>query len=208
MPKKRKKPRCYAYVRVSTGNQTVDSQRLQIFDYGKKKGLKIHDFISAEMSAQKSEKDRKIDELRDKLQAGDTLIVAELSRLGRSIGQIVRLIEDLKDQGIRLVCLKEGIDTADDSIQTDIMIGTFSMMAQVEHRLIRERVKNGLQAAKAKGRTLGRRKGILQRSKLDEHKDRIKELLGLGVPPARIARQYGVSRNTIYHFMKTRGLRA
>ena len=83
--------RTVAYLRVSTAQQDVRSQRLAILDYARAHDFRIDDFIEATASGQASEKRRRLDELLNGLQRGDRLVVSELSRLGRSLGQIVAI---------------------------------------------------------------------------------------------------------------------
>ena len=82
-----------AYLRVSTVQQDVGSQRLAILEYARKHDFRIDDFIEATASGQASEKRRRLDELMHVLQRGDRLVVSELSRLGRSLGQIVAILD-------------------------------------------------------------------------------------------------------------------
>ena len=84
-----------AYLRVSTAQQDVRSQRLAILEYARKHDFRIDDFIEATASGQASEKRRRLDELMNVLQRGDRLVVSELSRLGRSLGQIVAILDAL-----------------------------------------------------------------------------------------------------------------
>ena len=84
-----------AYLRVSTAQQDVRSQRLAILEYARKHDFCIDDFIEATASGQASEKRRRLDELMNVLQRGDRLVVSELSRLGRSLGQIVAILDAL-----------------------------------------------------------------------------------------------------------------
>ena len=84
-----------AYLRVSTAQQDVRSQRLAILEYARKHDFRIDDFIEATASGQASEKRRRLDELMNVLQRSDRLVVSELSRLGRSLGQIVAILDAL-----------------------------------------------------------------------------------------------------------------
>ncbi len=83
-----------AYLRTSTDKQDLNGQRLQILDYARTHQLEITDFIAINMSSQRSQRDRRLDELLERLNAGDTLLVTELSRLGRSTGQVISLIDE------------------------------------------------------------------------------------------------------------------
>ena len=84
-----------AYLRVSTAQQDLRSQRLAILEYARKHDFRIDDFIEATASGQASEKRRRLDELMNVLQRGDRLVVSELSRLGRPLGQIVAILDAL-----------------------------------------------------------------------------------------------------------------
>jgi len=138
------------------------------------------------------------------------LIVSELSRMGRSVGEIIAILDTLVKKHIRFLSVKEGIhlysfqDSED--IQTKVMITLFGLFAEIERKLISMRTKEALATAKAAGKKLGRPKGILGKSKLDSRKEEIMQLLALGVPKTIIARITGVDRSTIYHFIKSRGL--
>ena len=157
-----------AYLRVSTAQQDVRSQRLAILEYARKHDLRIDDFIEATASGQASEKRRRLDELLNGLQRGDRLIVSELSRLGRSLGQIVAILDALAKAGVAFVALKEDIRVEGKrDIQTKVMTTLFALFAEVERDLISERTREGLAKARASGRKLGRPKGSLGVSRLD-----------------------------------------
>lgn len=111
---------------------------------------------------------RRIEELLEVLKDGDRLVVSELSRLGRSLGQVIRIVEELVRRKIHFVAIKEAIRfEGKQDMQTKVMIALFGLFAEVERDLISERTKEGLDATKAKGRVLGRPKGSLGNSKLD-----------------------------------------
>ena len=98
-----------AYLRVSTPQQDVRNQRLAILEYARANDVRIDEFIEATASGQASEKRRRLDELTSVLQHGDRLVVSELSRLGRSLGQIVTILDALAKAGVAFVALKENI---------------------------------------------------------------------------------------------------
>ena len=151
-----------AYLRVSTAQQDVRSQRLAILEYARQHDFRIDDFIEATASGQASEKRRRLDELLNGLQRGDRLIVSELSRLGRSLGQIVAILDALAKAGVAFVALKENIRVEGKrDIQTKVMTTLFALFAEVERDLISERTREGLAKARASGRKLGRPKGSL-----------------------------------------------
>ena len=195
------------YIRVSSDKQTVDNQRLAILDYCNKQNTKVDNWIEVKMSSSKSPAQRRIDELLDCLQEGDWLIVAELSRLARSVGQIAVLVDRLLKNRIRFISIKEGIELNDKhDIQSKTMITMFSLFSEIERDLISERTKEGLKRARAEGKLLGRPKGALGKSKLDGNEKEIKNYLELGVNKTNIARIFGVGWTTLNHFIKTRQL--
>ena len=171
-----------AYLRVSTPQHDVRSQRLAILEYARANDVRIDEFIEATASGQASEKRRRLDELTGLLQRGDRLVVSELSRLGRSLGQIVTILDALAKAGVAFVALKENIRVEGRrDIQSKVMTTLFALFAEVERDL-----------------------GV---SRLDGKEDEIRRFLELGVSKTAIAKITGVSRTALYSFMTTRGLR-
>ena len=141
--------------------------------------------------------------LRIRPETSGGLVVSELSRLGRSLGQIVTIL------GVAFVALKENIRVEGKrDIQTKVMTTLFALFAEVERDLISERTREGLARARSSGRKLGRPKGSLGVSRLDGKEDEIRRFLELGVSKTAIAKLTGVSRTALYSFMSTRGLRS
>ncbi len=196
----------YAYLRVSTEGQEVDNQRLAILEYCQRQQIQIDEFIEVKLSSKRSTKERRIDELLYRLEKSDTLIVSELSRLGRSLGQMVTLVDTLRNNDVRLLAIKEGIDTSKNDITTKTQIAMFGLFSEIERDLISQRTIEGLARAKRDGKKLGRPKGTLGRSKLDGKEVEIKQLLEKGINKTAIAKLMDVSRPTLLNFVKTRKL--
>ncbi len=130
-----------------------------------------------------------------------------IKRMGRSVGEIITTVDTLVRKKIRFIAVKEGIRlNGSQDMRTKVMVTMFSLFAEIERDLISMRTKEGLAAAKASGKRLGRPKGVLGKSKLDGREDEIKRLLALGVSKASIAKITGVDRSTLYNFIKSRGL--
>ena len=196
-----------AYLRVSTGGQDLAQQRLAILDYARKQRLTVHDFVELQSSAQRAAHKEQLFELIETLQKGDRLLVSELSRLGRSLSQILQVVDCLIQNGVRLIAIKEGISfEGKQTLQTKAMIALFGLFAEVERDLIVERTKEGLAAARARGKRLGRPKGAWGKSKLDGKEEEIRDLLHKRVSQASIARIVDVSPTTLHHFITTRKL--
>lgn len=180
----------YGYVRISNQDQNVESQKNLISRYCVDHKLMVNEWIEVEMSSRKSTKARRIDELLDKLQPKDTIIVSELSRLGRSIKETLNTIEKLiHEKHARLIFIKQTLDMNPlnkNSITNKVLITVFSMVAELERDFISERTKAGLDARKEKGIKLGKPKGTLQASMYDADKEKIQHLYRLGVPLKKI----------------------
>jgi len=176
----------FGYIRVSTDRQNLDSQKNIISRYCVDNKLTIDAWFELEMSSQKSLQLRRIDELISSLSQGDIIIVSELSRLGRSIKDVLQIIETITSQKeCRLIVIKQGLDvnsTNHSHPANKILITMFSMLAELERDFISERTKEGLSALKNKGIKLGKPKGTLQSSMYDKDKEKIQHLYKLGVP--------------------------
>src|SRR3954467_15861358 len=196
-----------AYLRISTGSQDLANQKLAVLDYARQKRFAIDRFIEAQVSTRKGRDQRRIEELLGTLATGDRLVVSELSRLGRSLGQVIQIVDDLVKRKVRLTALKEAIRfEGKQDMQTKVMVALFGLFAEVERDLISERTKEGLAGARAKGRLLGRPKGSLGTSKLDGKEGEIRMLLEKQVSKRSIAKIVGVSPTTLRHFIRTRKL--
>jgi len=196
-----------AYLRVSTTTQDLDTQRLAILSYAQGHQLQIDELITVEVSSGKSLTDRKLSDLLTQLREGDVLLVSELSRLGRSLGQILCLVDQLIKRRVKFVAIKEGISlfgTAD--LQTKATITLFGLFAEIERDLISQRTKEGLAKAMSNGKRLGRPKGIRGKSKLDGKEEEIRLLLDKKVSKASIAKMMGVSETAMHHLIQTRRL--
>ena len=203
-------PKTVAYVRVSTDSQDYQNQKFEILNYCDKSGLKVDKWLEVEMSSRRTAKERRIDELINCLNSNDRLLVSELSRLGRSTGEVIQLIKNLSDQKVEFIAVKQGfrINSQNNKDMTSkVMVTIFSLLAELERDLISERTKMGLARAKASGKKLGRPKGI-GKSKLDGKEEVIKGFLDKGVTIANIAKILEVSWGTMDNFIKTRKIQA
>jgi DNA invertase Pin-like site-specific DNA recombinase len=199
--------RTVAYVRISTSGQDLHAQRFAILDYAQQHGLVIDTFVESRSSSRRTVGERGLRAVLDQLQSGDTLLVSELSRLGRSVGQIIQLLDQLLKKEVTLVAIKEHLELRETpDLQTKVMVTLFSLFAEIERDLIAERTKEGLAAARAKGKHIGRPKGALGTSKLTGREAAIQDLLSKTVSKASIAKIMGVSRSTLPHFICSRHL--
>lgn len=189
------------YIRVSTEKQTVENQKNGILDYANRNSLGKIDFIEINISSRKSTKDRKIDELIDILQDGDTLIITELSRLARSLSQLFTIVNLLIEKNIILIAIKQNMILNKSNIndmQNKVMLTMFSLMSELEKDFVSARTKEALKARKDAGMILGKPKGTIQASMYDEDKEKINELAKLCVPVNKISKlhlRYGTAKS-------------
>lgn len=196
-----------AYVRVSTDTQDVNHQRLAILEFARTERIEVDEFFEMQASSRRSLHVRRIDALLGRLEPSDTLIVSELSRLGRSAGEIISTVDTLVQQQIRLFALKERLRlTGEQDLQSRVIVTLFGLFAEIERALLSLRTKEALASARAAGKRLGRPPGARGKSKLDGKEREIQALLGLQVSKASIAKITGVDRSTLYHFMSSRGI--
>lgn len=174
----------FGYARVSTIDQNLDLQLNALKKYGVDK-------IFYDKSTGKNMQRKEFNRLFEQLRKGDTLVVYSLSRLGRKTKELIELVEKLNSEEVMLVSLKENIDT--NSPMGRAMIGMISIFAELERELITERVKEGLENARARGRSGGR-------PRLNEEK--VKEALALyqteRYSVKEIIDKTGVSKSTLY----------
>lgn len=190
----------YAFIRVSTLEQDTEKNKIDILQFANRLKLGNVEFTEEQCSGKISYKERKLGALIDNMQAGDVLIVPELSRIARSITQILEVIKVTKDKGITLYSLKENFSNNEDSISATVTSTIFALVAQIERELISMRTKEALHARKVAGVKLGRPKGKGQ-SKLDIYREDILKLISLHVPKTMIARQFNCSIGNLNNFL-------
>jgi DNA invertase Pin-like site-specific DNA recombinase len=174
------------YTRVSTDKQDLEKQKHLLLEYAQAKQMIIQEFIDSEVSSTKGEKERRIDELLSRLQKGDTLLVAELSRLGRNMLQTLNIINELSEKEVSLVFVRQP-ELSTTGSHTKLLLAIYSYFAEAERDYISMRTKQGLAAARAKGVKLGRPKGSRNKERiLDPHRNEILQFLEMGVNLAAI----------------------
>jgi len=160
-------PQIIAYIRTSTDKQDLNNQKLEILEWAHKKEVKVDAFVEITISSRKTSKQRRIEEVLQMLTDTDTLVVTELSRLGRSTAEVIALVNELVARNIRVIILKQNLDISQHDMTSKIVITLFSLFAELERDLISLRTKEALAAKKQQGITLGKPKGTIQKSKFD-----------------------------------------
>lgn len=196
----RTQPKTVAYLRVSTIDQNTEKNKAEILSLANEKDFGKVEFVEEKISGTKSWKERKIKSIIDDLSTGDRLIIPEMSRLGRSMLEIMEILAVAKEKEISVYAVK-GNWELNGSIQSKVMAMAFSIAAEIERDLISSRTKEALTARKAAGVKLGRPKGA-GRSKLDKFRPEIEALLKSGSSKTFIAKRYGTTLPNFYNWME------
>lgn len=192
-------------MRVSTEKQHIGNQREEIGRFAERHGLTVDRWVTETASGRKSNRERKLGRVLKRLRRGDTLIVTELSRLSRTLTEIMSIMEQCLRRDIRLFSTKKGY-AFDDSINSKVLCFAFGLVAEIERSLISMRTKEALAARRANGVTLRRRKGSCVKQRLlHERRDAVTALLREGAPLIEICRQFDVSAKTFHRFRQADG---
>ncbi len=208
----KKQIRNIGYLRVSTQDQDNEKNKADILSFANDKDFGKIEFVEEICSGKISWKNRKINAVIDELSEGDRIVVPELSRLGRSMLDIIELISIAKRKGIAIYAIKGGIEQRGwelngDSIQSKVMLMVFTMVSEIERDLISLRTREGMRAAKAMGRMLGRPRGP-GKSKLDPFKEEIIALLKNRSPKTFVAKRYKSTAANLDHWLKKNNIDA
>lgn len=172
------------YVRVSSEDQNPDRQL---------DGQQLDRLFTDKVSG-KSANRPALSECLKYIRSGDILVVHSMDRLARNLDDLRSIVKSLTEQQIRVEFIKEGLTfTGEDSPMSTLLLSVMGAFAEFERSLIRERQREGIEIAKKNGKYKGRKKSLSE-----EQIEKIKELDAAGVPKAKIARDYKVSRQTIY----------
>jgi DNA invertase Pin-like site-specific DNA recombinase len=207
-----KKNRVIAYIRVSTDTQDTQNQKIKILEYAQKSSMTIDEFIEVTISSTKKQDQRKITELKDKLNSGDTVITTEYSRLHRNQVEAFVFLHEQLNKDINFIFVNQpelttyGVPTALKSL----LFSIYGYVAQTERETNSTRTKMGMKKAETEGRFAGRPVGSKGQSKLDGLEKDIAEMLDADFNKAQIVRtlkkdfDMKISRPTLDNFLKTR----
>ena len=133
----------FAYIRVSCDRQTTENQRYEITQYAQRRHIVIDEWIEETISGIKQIEKRKLNDLLKKLRKDDTLIVSELSRLGRNLMQIMSILHDCMNNDIKVFAIKENYELGN-NISSKVLAFAFGLSAEIERDLISQRTKEAL----------------------------------------------------------------
>lgn len=192
----------YAYIRVSTNYQTVQNQKIAIREYAKYHRIRNIIWVAETISGTKNPEKRKLGNLLSAANEGDTIIVTELSRLGRSMMMILDVLQLLLEKNVKVIAIKEGYELGD-NIQSKVLAFAFGLSAEIERTLLSERTKQGLERARKMGKQIGRRPGQKPKKyKLTGKGAYIKRERNNGRSKLSLAKELNVTWITLNKFMQ------
>jgi DNA invertase Pin-like site-specific DNA recombinase len=179
------------YIRVSSVSQNVARQQEQL-------DLLSLDRIFEDKCSGKSLDRPALTQLMAYIRDSDEIFTLSLDRLGRNCNELQFLVKTITDAGASIHFIKEGLTfTGDDSSVSRLLLNVMSAFSQFERELIKERQQQGIEIAKANGVYKGRTKSLKS-----EQITELKEKVATGIPKAKIAREMGISRKSLYNYLQ------
>ena len=195
----------YAYVRVSTQMQTQESQIFEIENWCQHRGWHIDKWTNESVSGTVAWEKRSLGRLVRRMKPEDALVCAEISRLGRNMLMIMSILNYCVQKGIRIYTIKDNFELSD-NINSKIIAFAFALASEIERNLISQRTREALAAKKMAGMKLGRPPGTsVKVSRLLSDLPSVRRRLLEGESLVRIAKTYGIHRNTLSHYLKDSG---
>ncbi len=189
------------YIRVSSNKQTLEHQHFEIDQFAKKQKLSIDLWVEEKISSRKALKKRKLGMILDNLKENDILIACEISRLGRSLLEVMKILETCLNKNCQVWTLKENYRLGND-IQSKVLAFAFGLAAEIERNLISQRTKSSLANLKASGKKLGRPlSSESKKLKLSENAKKVHYLLSQGYTKSKVAQMLEVQRSTLRRFL-------
>ncbi len=176
------------YIRVSTFDQNTDRQL---------EGIHL-DKVFTDKASGKDVKRPELALLIQYVREGDTVVVHSMDRLARNLDDLRKIVQELTGRGIRIQFVKENLTfTGEDSPMANLMLSVMGAFAEFERALIRERQREGIALAKERGAYRGRKRSLSDRDIAE-----VRRRVAAGEKKARVARDYGISRETLYQYLK------
>jgi DNA invertase Pin-like site-specific DNA recombinase len=196
------------YIRVSTGKQNPDNQKDEIRRFAEEKSMTIDTWIEETVSGKVQYNKRHLGRVLKRMKTGDTLIVTEVSRLSRSLTEIMSIMGFCLEKGINIYTTKERY-CFDNSINSKVLCFAFGLVAEIERNLISMRTKEALALRKSEGVRLGRRRGSdVKMEIIRENETEIERMLEEGMSVSMMCRKIGVARSTWYKYQEKKTVRS
>ena len=189
------------YIRVSSNKQTCEHQHFEIEQFAHQNNIIVDRWVEETISSRKALNKRQLGRLLEELKEGDILISAEISRLGRSLLEVMHILENCLNKNCQVWTIKEHYRLGND-IQSKVMAFAFGLSAEIERNLISQRTKASLDNIRATGKRLGRPFSAQSKKlKLSRNTKKIKHWLDTGMTKYRIAKMMSVSPATVSNFI-------
>lgn len=193
------------YIRVSSKKQTCEHQHHEIQQFTEQNNINVDKWVEETISSRKPLNKRKLGQLLEDLQEGDIIIAAEISRLGRSLLEVMRILENCLNKNCQVWTIKEHYRLGND-IQSKVMAFAFGLSAEIERNLISQRTKASLDNIRATGKRLGRPFSAQSKKlKLSKNTKKVKKFLEMGLTHYRIGKILGVKPATVSNFVNRMG---
>lgn len=185
----------FTYIRKNLNNEKyTQEQEEAISKYILKKNLEIYKNIEIVINTPKDEKN--ILQLLENCEKNSTIIITNLNVFGRTIDTILEIVKFLLQNKIRIIVIEQNLDLIDDKdMLSQMILSVISMTVSLERELMSLRTKEALTAKKLDGIALGKPKGTIQKSKFDEQREKIEELLSVGLSVRKIAKLLGYNNH-------------
>ena len=200
----------YGYLRVSSDEQDVNSQKQGVVKFAEEHGIQIDKFITDEgVSGGKDPDKRNLGPLLKLINEGDVIICSEISRLGRDLYMVMDILHFCMERKAVIYTVKDKFVLGND-IQSKVLAFAFGLSAEIERQMIRQRTKEGLRLRVKMGVLVGRPLGTVAdepQDLNDEQKKLLIEQYKWGVPERRLAENFKVDRNTIARWLHRWGIK-
>src|SRR5258708_2372588 len=175
------------YIRVSTIDQNTERQL---------EGIEVANTFTDKASG-KDTKRPQLEALMSFVRTGDTVVVHSMDRLARNLDDLRRIVQTLTARGVRIEFVKEHLTfTGEDSPMASLMLSVMGAFAEFERALIHERQREGIALAKQRGAYKGRKKSLSETAITE-----LRQRLNTGMTKAQLAREFGISRETLYQYL-------
>lgn len=200
----------YGYLRVSSDEQDVNSQKQGVVKFAEEHNMQIDKFITDEgVSGGKDPDKRNLGPLLKLINEGDVIICSEISRLGRDLYMVMDILHFCMERKAIIYTVKDKFVLGND-IQSKVLAFAFGLSAEIERQMIRQRTKEGLRLRVKMGVLIGRPLGSVCEDPVvisDDDKERVIEQYKWGVPERRLAENFNVDRNTITRWLHRWGIK-
>ena len=196
-----------AYLRVGTSNkELLEEQKNEIKRYASDHDINVDKWVTDITVDKGKEDERNLTMVLDRMEKGDSLILSDISRLGRTLSEVMEIMGRCMEKGVQIYSIKDRY-ILDRTLNLPVMGNVFKLVTEIEHSLMSTRTKEALNHKKSTGGPLGRPKGsAAKQSFLDANKEEVISMLERGDTVMEICKRFNVSRNTYYMFKRNYGL--